>query len=308
MKNKLILIILVIVLVVLIFNSTFTVDTREHAIVTRFGEIQKIIVNQKDYETIKENINSNTKYKDVKISTKKGLHLKVPFIDNIETLENRLITYKTAARQVTTKDKKRLIMSNNAQWRITDPLLFKLTMKNEHQASLRLDDILYSELNVQVGKTDAHTLIADKEYLENMSHTVVQDVNEELNEFGMEIIDNRILKTDLDEGNIENIYARMKAERQQKAQQYRSEGEEQKMIIMSNADKDAAILISESKKQAEIIKGEGDAEAARIYNESYSKDPEFYEFYQTLDLYKNTLDGTTLVIDSESSLFKYLIQ
>ena len=308
MKNKPILIILVIALAVLIFNSTFTVDTREHAVITRFGEIQKVIVNQKDYETIKNNITTNTKYQDVKISTRKGLHFKVPFLDNVETLENRLITYKTASRQVTTKDKKRLIMSNNAQWRIIDPLLFRLTMKNEQQASLRLDDILYSELNVQVGKTDAHTLIADKEYLENMSHTVVQDVNNELNNFGMEIIDNRILKTDLDEGNIENIYARMKAERQQKAQQYRSEGEEQKMIIMSNADKDAAILISESKKQAEIIKGKGDAEAARIYNEAYSKDPEFYEFYRTLELYKNTLEGTTLVIDSESSLFKYLIQ
>ena len=308
MKNKSILIILVIVLIVLIFNSTYTVDTREHAIITRFGEVQKVVVNKDDYEIIQTNISSDPRYKGVSISTKKGLHLKVPFIDTVEKLETRLITYRTASRQVTTKDKKILIISNNAQWKIVDPLLFRLTMKNEQQASLRLDDILYSELNVQVGKTDAHTLIADKDYLENMSHIVVQDVNEELNKYGMEVIDNRILKTDLHQSNIENIYARMKAERQQKAQQYRSEGEEQKMIIMSKADKNAAILVSESKKQAEIIKGEGDAEAARIYNEAYSRDPEFYEFYRTLELYKNTLEGTTLVIDSQSSLFKYLVQ
>lgn len=102
-------------------------------------------------------------------------------------------------------------------------------MKNEQQASLRLDDILYSEINVQVGKTDAHTLIADKDYLEEMSHTVVNDVNLEPAKYGMEVLDNRILKTDLHESNIQNIYARMEAERKQKAQQYRSEGEEENL-------------------------------------------------------------------------------
>lgn len=306
--KKTFLIILVIIVVFLSFNSAYIVDTREHAIITRFGEVQKVVVDDNDYEILQNNVSSDPRYKDVSISTKKGLHFKMPFIDTVEKLENRLITYKTSSRQVTTKDKKILMISNNAQWRIIDPLLFRLTMKNEQQAGLRLDDILYSELNVMVGKTDAHTLIADKEYLEEMSHQVVQDVNAELGKYGIEILDNRILKTDLHQSNIENIYARMKAERQQKAQQYRSEGEEQKLVIMSRTDKEAAILVSEAKKQAEIIKGEGDAAAAQIYNEAYSKDPEFYEFYQTLELYKNSLEGTTLVIDSKSSLFKYLVQ
>lgn len=306
--KKTFLIILVIIVAFLAFNSAYIVDTREHAIITRFGEVQQVVVDENDFELLQNNVSSDPRYKDVSISTKKGLHFKMPFIDTVEKLENRLITYKTSSRQVNTKDKKILIISNNAQWRIIDPLLFRLTMKNEQQAGLRLDDILYSELNVQVGKTDAHTLIADKEYLEEMSHQVVQDVNAELGKYGIEILDNRILKTDLHQSNIENIYARMKAERQQKAQQYRSEGEEQKLVIMSNTDKEAAILVSEAKKQAEIIKGEGDAAAAQIYNEAYSQDPEFYEFYQTLDLYKSSLEGTTLVIDSKSSLFKYLVQ
>lgn len=306
--KKVLSIILALILVIILTSGLFTVDTREHAVITRLGKVQKIVVNPEDAKIIEQTISSNNKYKDVKISTKKGLHFKMPFIDKVEKLENRLITYETAAREVNTKDKKRLVISNNAQWKIVDPLLFKLTMKNEHEASRRLDDILYSEINVQVGKTDAHTLIADKEYLEAMSHTIVEDVNNELSKYGIAVIDNRILKTDLHQSNIENIYARMKAERQQKAQQYRSEGEEQKLVIMSQADKNAAILVSEAQKQAEIIKGEGDAEAAKIYNEAYSKDPEFYEFYQTLELYKNTLEGTTLVIDSESKLFKYLMQ
>ena len=297
---------LIIILLILISASAYTVDTREHAIISRFGQVQKIVVNEAGYDTVLKTVNDNEKYKDVSVSTRKGLHFKMPFIDTVEKLENRLITYRTASRQVNTLDKKILILSNNAQWKIVDPLLFKLTMKNEQQASLRLDDILYSEINVQVGKTIAHTLIADKEYLEEMSHTVVSDVNMELVKYGMEVLDNRILKTDLHESNIQNIYARMEAERKQKAQQYRSEGEEEKLKIISSTDKDAAIMISEAQKDAEIIKGEGDAEATQIYSTAYSADPDFYEYYQTLEMYKTTLNGTTLVIDDDSPLSKYL--
>jgi membrane protease subunit HflC len=296
----------VVLLAMFLATAAYTVDTREHALISRFGEVQKIVVNEAGFDTVMETINNNEKYSGVKVTTKKGLHFKIPFIDTVEKLENRLITYKTASRQVNTLDKKILILSNNAQWKIVDPLLFKLTMKNEQQASLRLDDILYSEINVQVGKTIAHTLIADKEYLEAMSHTVVTDVNLELVKYGMEVLDNRILKTDLHESNILNIYARMEAERNQKAQQYRSEGEEEKLKIVSGADRDAAIMISEAKKDAEVLKGEGDAAATQIYSNAYSADPDFYEYYQTLELYKTTLEGTTMVIDQDSPLFKYL--
>jgi membrane protease subunit HflC len=306
--KKGILIFFLVIALILLANSAYTVDTREHAIITRFGEVQKVIIGTSDYETVLNTIESSPRYSNVSVSTKVGLHFKLPFIENIEKFENRLITYKTAARQVTTFDKKILILSNNAQWKIVDPLLFRVTMKNEQQASLRLDDILYSEINVQVGKTDAHTLIADKNYVEAMSQTVVESVNKEMSKYGIEVIDNRILKTDLHESNIQNIYARMEAERKQKAQQYRSEGEEEKLKIISGADRDAAIMISEARKDAEIVKGEGDAEAAKIYSESYSADPEFYEFYQTLEMYKNTLKGTTLVIDQDSPLFKYLVR
>lgn len=303
-----ILIILLIAAIILVANSAYTVDTREHAIITRFGEVQKVIVKPSNYDAVQDTINSSNRYANVSISTKVGLHFKMPFIEHVEKFENRLITYKTASRQVTTFDKKILILSNNAQWQIVDPLLFRVTMKNINQASLRLDDILYSEINVQVGKTDAHTLIADKVYIEAMSEQIVQDVNKEMIKYGIQVIDNRILKTDLHESNILNIYARMEAERKQKAQQYRSEGEEEKLKIISGADKDAAIMISEAQKEAEILKGEGDALAAQIYSQAYSADPEFYEFYRTLEMYKATLTGTTMVIDESSPLFKYLFQ
>jgi modulator of FtsH protease HflC len=306
--KKGLLIILLILAVVFVSNSAYTVDTREHAIITRFGEVQKVVVNPDNYELVEATIESNPRYSDVKVNTRAGLHFKMPFIENIEKFENRLITYKTAPRQVTTFDKKILILSNNAQWKIVDPLLFRVTMKNLNQASLRLDDILYSEINVQVGKTDAHTLIADKVYIENMSQIVVDEVNVEMAKYGIQVVDNRILKTDLHESNILNIYARMEAERKQKAQQYRSEGEEEKLKIISGADRDAAIMISEARKEAETLKGQGDAEAAKIYSDAYSADPEFYEFYQTLEMYKLTLDGTTLVISEDSPLFKYLMQ
>lgn len=119
--KKGLLLFLIIVLVMVMATAAYTVDTREHAIITRFGEVQKIVVNEDNYDTVMETINNSEKYNNVKVSTKKGLHFKVPFIDTVEKLENRLITYRTASRQVNTLDKKILILSNNAQWKIVDP-------------------------------------------------------------------------------------------------------------------------------------------------------------------------------------------
>ncbi len=306
MKSFLIIAV-VIILVLLIINSFFfTVSEYQQAIVTRFGEMREVILDKKD-AAIEKMITSDSRFKGINIKYGKGLFLKTPFVDSVEFYDNRLLTYDTDPREVTTKDKKKLIVDNNGQWKIVNPLLFRITMTNIGNANTRIDDIIYSRLNERIGKTEASTLISDKVYVRNMLNELNDTVNVDVKGYGIEIVDNQIRKTDLPQQNTENIFNRMKTEREQKAKQYRSEGKEEAQRITSESDKEAMIIEADAYKQSQIVRGQGDAEATRIYNAAFNQDPDFYEFYRTLQAYKVTLkDKTKIVIDSKSPFAKYL--
>ena len=142
-----------------------------------------------------------------------------------------LLTYDTSPREVTTKDKKRLILDNYAQWRIDNPVVFLSTLKNDREAHARIDDIIYSKINEEIGKVDAHIVISDKEYLQEMLKRVTISANEQFENQGVIIVDVRIKRTDLPEENYENVFNRMRTERNQAAAQYRSEGKEKDQKI-----------------------------------------------------------------------------
>ena len=307
LKNSFLSIGLFIVAFILISTCTFTVDEANQAVVTRFGEVKKIILDEKTPE-LEKSIAENPKFKSVKIIARKGLFFKVPFLDNVNLYDNRLLTYDTNPREVTTKDKKKLILDNNAQWKIENPALFSLSMRNIQSAHTKLDDIMFSKMNEKIGQTEAHVLIADKEYTNNMLNDIGKDVNLAVSEYGIKVVDIKIKRTDLPPENSQNIFNRMKTEREQKAKEYRSEGKEEAQKIKSDADKQAKILEAKAYATSEDIKGQGDAEATEIYNNAYNADPEFYEFYRTLQVYKKTLnDKTKLIIDSNSPFAKYLL-
>lgn len=296
-----------IILGIIIFsNVTFTVNEIEQAVLTRFGEAKTVIVEKKTKE-LEEEIYSNPQFKDVKILEGKGLFFRVPFIDQVEKYSVQLITYNTLPREVTTSDKKKIVLDNNAQWKINNPLLFRVTVNNVRSANTKLDDIIYSKLNEKIGLTDGSTLISDKKYVYEMSEQIKIGTNGDVKNFGMEVVDIRIAKTELPQENNENIYKRMRSERQKIANKFRSEGEEQYKIITAEADKEVVILKADAYEKAEAIRGEGDAGALAIYADAYNKDPEFYRFYKTLTTYKKTLgDKTKIVIDSNSSFARYL--
>lgn len=305
-KIPLIIIVLLFAANIVINMFFFTVNEYNQAIVTRFGEMREVILAKRD-SSIEQMIKSDSRFKNINIKYGKGLFTKVPFIDSVEYYDSRLLTYDTDPREVTSVDKKKLIVDNNGQWKIVNPLLFRVTMGNIRNANTRLDDIIYSRLNERIGRTEASVLISNKKVVESMLAELNDVVNEDVKGFGIQIVDNQIRKTDLPAQNTENIYNRMKTEREQKAKQYRSEGKEEAQNIISNADKEALILEAQAYKTALTIRGEGDAEAIRIYNEAYNKDPEFYEFYRTLQTYDNTLKGKTkIVIDANSVFAKYL--
>ncbi|MCX7843089.1 MAG: protease modulator HflC [Clostridia bacterium] len=295
------------ILLAVLFNSfTFTVDEREQVIVKQFNEVVKVIVDEKTKE-LEDSIRKVSQLSNVKILFGKGIYFKVPFLQTTEKFTNMLLTYDTESREVITRDKKKLVLDNYAQWKIENPALFVISLKNERAAHTRLDDIIYSKMNEEIGKVDAHVVIADKKLVGEMLKRVTDTTNEQMKDYGIKVIDIRIKRTDLPVANYNNIFNRMKTERERAAKAYRSEGSEEAQKIRSAADKEATILQAKAYEEAEKIKGEGDAEALKIYADAYNKDPEFYAFWRTLQTYKATLkDKTRIVIDSKSEFAKYL--
>ncbi|HOJ09901.1 MAG TPA: protease modulator HflC [Clostridiales bacterium] len=299
-------IIAVILLTVISNMFFFSVDEREQVVIKQFNEVVKIVVDE-NVDKIREIASENPQLRDIKIDNRKGLHFKVPFLQTVESFTSMLLTYDTEVREVITKDKKKLVLDNFAVWKITNPALFSISLRNERAAHTRLDDIIYSKLNEEIGKVEAHVVISDKNFVEEMLDRVIQSTNKQVESYGMEVVDVKIKKTDLPVANYSNIFNRMKTERERSAKTYRSEGQEEAQKIRSEADKEATIIEAKAYEEAEKTKGEGDAEALRIYAEAYNKDPEFYAFWRSLQAYKKTLkDNTKIIIDSNSEFAKYL--
>lgn len=297
---------LLILIVFIAATATFTVNEMEHALIVRFGSVTTVYVAEKGDE-IREQLANSNNFGNINVVEGKGLRFKIPFIDEVEKYNSRLLTYKTTAGEVTTLDKKKIVLDNNAQWRIVNPALFRISIGNQASANSRLDDLIFSKLRERIGKTYGTTLVSDKDYVYNMTRELRDEINAEVVEYGMEVFDVRIAKTEFPTQNNENIFNRMRTERQKMANKLRAEGDEQYQIITAKADKEATILKAEAYATAEEIKGQGDAEALAIYAEAYNKDPEFYQFYKTLATYKESLGNQTkIVIDSDSEFTKYL--
>jgi len=234
-----------------------------------------------------------------------GLHVKVPFVQQVIFFDNRILEYDAAAKGIITRDKKNLVVDNFAKWRIKDPLKFYQTMRNEFGAQARLDDIIYSNLRAELGKYDLIQMVSENR--SQIMKTVTQDTNRKALSYGIEVVDVRIKRADLPPENEKHVYDRMKAEREQEAKRYRSEGEEAAMKIRAEAEKEKTIILAEAKRKSQELKGEGDASATKIYAEAFQNDPEFFEFIRSMDAYKKSLpDKTLLLIGPESEFFRFL--
>ena len=295
-----------IILFAALMNSFFILNEGESAIIQRFGRIESVYV--KSVSPDMEGQLRDSDYRYITIHSGTGLKLKVPFIDTVVKYPSKLMTYDTPPRQVITSDKKKLMFDNNAQWRIENPVLFYVAVQNVSNAMDRIDNILYSRMNDKVGKLDAHTLITDKTAIEKMLDELAVEMTAQSKGFGVVVHDIRIKRTDLPQENYESIYNRMITERNRIAAQYRSEGDEEAIKVRSETDRRVTVITSEAMRQAEVLKGEGDAQAARVFNEVYGRNPEFFEFYNMLQTYRLTLgDSATLVIPNSSPFAKYLL-
>ena len=246
--------------------------------------------------------------KPVKTVTEPGFNVKLPFpFQEKIVFDDRLLEYDSPPEAILSKDKKSLIVDNYVRWKIVDPLQFLKTVQAIPTAKSRMDDIVYSELRRELGTHDMVEIITQNR--EEIMDVVTRASNEATISYGISVIDVRIRRVDLPAENEESIYARMEAERKRQANKFRSEGSEEAQKIRAATDRDKTIILADAYKEAERIRGEGDAKAVQVYARSYSSDPKFYEFVRTLDAYKKVVDDkTTLVLPSDSKLFKLLIE
>ena len=277
------LFIIIIIAALAFFTTVYIVDETEQVVVLAFG-------------------------KPVKTITKPGLNFKLPApFQVVVTFDKRLLEYDVPPEEVLSMDKKTLIMDNYVRWRIVDPLLFLQTVQAVPTAKTRLDDIVYSELRQELGTHDMVEIITETRDL--IMDKVTAASNEESEKYGIEVVDVRIRRVDLPSENEASIYARMEAERNRKANMFRSEGEEEAQKIRAKTERDKTVILANAYKISQEIRGEGEARALDIYASSFSKDPKFYEFVRTLETYEKIIDKkTTLVLPGDSKLFKELTQ
>ncbi len=234
-----------------------------------------------------------------------GLHFKLPFIQNVVYFDARILDYDARSTEAFTVDKKAIVLDNYARWRIKDPLQFYQTMRTIPGAQARLDDVVYSQLRALVGGYTLTEVVSS--HRAQIMEEVTLKVAALMKNFGVEVVDVRIKRTDLPAENQRAIFDRMRAERERQAKQYRSEGVEESTRIRSDADRQKAVILAESTKKSEIIRGEGDALAAKTYADAFGQAPEFFEFQRGLEALRTSLQNNSrIVLSHDDPLLKPL--
>ena len=243
--------------------------------------------------------------KPKEIITEPGLYFKIPFIQKVRYFSKQLLDNDSPPAEVITRDKKNLLIDNFSLWRITDPLKFLETVRSVNGARARLDDIVYSELRVEIGTHDLHAAVTESR--ETIMAKITKEANLKAGEYGIELIDVRIKRIDLPPEIANSIFNRMRTERERIAKEYRSEGNEESTKIRATTDKEKTILIAEAYKQEQTVRGKGDAKAIKIYADALQKDPKFYAFIRSMEAYKTSLkNDTTILMTEDSDFLKFL--
>lgn len=278
--------VIVIILLVVFLTNLIVVKEGEYKVIRQFGEVVRIV---------------NTP----------GLTYKVPFIQSVTTLPKYQMTYDVTEAEINTKDKKRMLIDNYAIWRIEDPKKMITNARTVEKAESRMEEFIYSVVRSELGQLNYDEIINDeKSSRGSLNDRITEKVNDLLGKdhYGIVVTDVRMKRTDLPAENEQSVFTRMISERESKAQEYLSMGDAEKNRIEADTDREVQELLSKAKAEAESIRADGEAEAARIYNEAFSKDPEFYSMFRTLESYKKTInDETVIVLPSDSPYARLLM-
>jgi membrane protease subunit HflC len=235
-----------------------------------------------------------------------GLNWKVPFIQTVITFDRRLLDFDAAGQEVILGDQRRIVVDTFTRYRITDPLRFYQTVgATEAGIRLRLSPIVYSTLRNTLGSEPLLSVLsADRA---RIMGEIRAKVNNEARSFGIEVTDVRIRRADLPEENTQAILSRMQSERERVAREQRAEGAEQAQRIRASAERDRTVLLAEAQSRAEALRGEGEQTAIRIFAEAFEKDPEFFQFWRTMQAWREAFsDGESrLLLSPEGDFFRY---
>jgi membrane protease subunit HflC len=235
-----------------------------------------------------------------------GLHFKTPFIMDVLIFDKRNLELDLDPEEILASDQERLIVDAFLRYRIVDPLRFYQTFRDERGARVRLQQIMDDSLRGVIASIPSSEVISGQraELMTRVQEAVEGQVR--TGNFGIEVIDVRILRADLPQQIAENVFQRMRSERDQEAARIRAEGEQRAAEIRADADRQAAIIEAEARADAERIRGEGDARRNAIFAEAYSRDEEFFAFYRSMLAYQQAMgDGTPIVVPPDSAFFEY---
>lgn len=290
-------------------NTAFVVNQTQQALVVRFGDIQRVV-------------------------QEPGLKFKVPFIDNVEFFDKRLLDFNTPPQEFITKDKRtnveeRVVIDSFVRYRITDPVKFYQAVRSEANLQSRLSGIVIANMRKIIARNSLSDLLSDqrasimREILASVNRqatsekaTAEEAAAEEAGApavrrrqgFGIEVVDLRIMRADLPEDISQATFERMRKNFTKEAQKFRAEGEEKALEVRSSADRERTEILAQAQKKSETIRGEGDAIAAEIYAGAFNKDPDFYTFYRSMQAYRKSLKGsdTTLILSPKSEFLKQM--
>ncbi len=276
---------------VLAWNTFFVVEQREEAVVLRFGQPERVI--------------------HAPGQPGAGLNFKEPFLENVVKFDRRNQAMEADQEEIVDGNQERLVVDAFLRYRISDPLQYYTTLRDEHTAQDRLEQLVNSSLRQVLGSSSTTDIIAGKrdQLMQQSKIDVTRRAKE--SRLGIEVIDLRIKRVDLPPGlNLASVYRRMQTQRQQAAAQSRAQGEQQKREIFASADKEVAITLADAQQIGETTRGEGDAQRTRIFGAAYGKDPSFAAFYRSMLAYEAGLGqgDTTMILSPDSAFFKYFEQ
>lgn len=262
------------------YFTLFTVIEIKNAIVLQFGDPKRVI-------------------------TSPGLNFKIPFIQNVIFVDNRILDIDAPAAEVIAADQKRLIVDAFVKFKIVDVLEFYKAFGNENVARSRISAVVNSRIRGVLGEEPLSAVLSDDR--SKLMKQITSLVEAEVSNFGIEIVDVRIKRADLPEANSLAIFRRMQTEREREAKEFRAQGAEIAQRIRSTADKEVTIIKSQAEKTANIVRGEGDGMANKVFAEAFGQDPEFFAFYRAMQAYAEGLKSsdTTMILSPDSEFFKY---
>lgn len=264
-------------------SSLYVVNQAEQAIILRLGAHRA---------TIKE----------------PGLHMKVPFIEEVVRYDLRLLSLEPPAEEIILGDQKRIVVDTFTRYRIEDPLRFYQTVRNEQNARAQLTQIVSSAMRRVLGQVMLPTLLSAERT--RLMEQIMEEVSERANSLGIVLADVRVRRADLPDETSQAIYDRMKSERERQAKELRAQGFEWGQQIRARADRERTVLLAEANRHANVLRAQGDESAAKVYNEAYGRDPRFYDMYRSLEAYRKSFsDGeTTMVLSPNSDFFRFFGQ